>query len=299
MSRKITKICDYCKEEFSVPLSGANRRFCSRAHYWEFRKLPIETKSCSKCGEAKPISEFQKSITGRPGKDGYESRCRNCKNKQKRQWYQENRDKALEWARQYGQTEKGREVQRRTYIKNREKRLEWKRRYDNENRQMLIQKSQTAYWSNPEKMRGKVREWSKQNREKIKIRQRRYRDENREAVRARQRRFYENNPDKTHEYNNRRRAIRRGNGGKYTIQQWEALCEFYGNVCLCCGIHANDTPEGKLSPDHVVPLSRGGSNDISNIQPLCYKCNLQKHTASTDYRPRQFQPKYKQLGLDL
>lgn len=296
---KIDKICKYCNEPFQVPPSSANRQFCCIAHYWAYRAIPIESKTCIECGETKPVSEFQKSTTGRPGKDGYESRCRGCKNKQKREWYQENRDRVLEYASQYSKTEKGVEVRRRTYVKNQEKILERKRRYDNENRQLLIQKSRVHYWSDPEKMRRKASEWAKQNREKVRVYARHYRDENRETVRARHRRFYANNPDKGHEYRNRRRAAKKGNGGSYTTQEWETLCEFYGNVCLCCGVHAKDTPEGKLSPDHVIPLSKGGGNDISNIQPLCYKCNLQKYTATTDHRPRQFQPHYKQLGFDL
>lgn len=40
----------------------------------------------------------------------------------------------------------------------------------------------------------------------------------------------------------------------------------------------------RLTPDHVVPLGKGGSNDISNIQPLCLPCNLKKHNRCTDYR---------------
>jgi 5-methylcytosine-specific restriction endonuclease McrA len=39
-----------------------------------------------------------------------------------------------------------------------------------------------------------------------------------------------------------------------------------------------------LTPDHVVPLIRGGRNDIANIQPLCFDCNRQKHTDIADYR---------------
>jgi Restriction endonuclease len=67
--------------------------------------------------------------------------------------------------------------------------------------------------------------------------------------------------------------------GRFTTQQWKALCAKYGNICLSCGRQA------LLTPDHVIPLSRGGSNRIDNIQPLCGNCNSQKGTRSIDYRP--------------
>jgi hypothetical protein len=67
----------------------------------------------------------------------------------------------------------------------------------------------------------------------------------------------------------------------FTGQQWLELCEQYGNRCLCCG-------EVKpLTVDHVVPLSQGGTNHISNIQPLCKKCNRAKWYRFIDYRPKE------------
>ena len=43
-----------------------------------------------------------------------------------------------------------------------------------------------------------------------------------------------------------------------------------GGLCQCCGNY-ND-----LEYDHISPYSCGGSNDVSNIQLLCRKCNRSK-----------------------
>ena len=77
--------------------------------------------------------------------------------------------------------------------------------------------------------------------------------------------------------------VRRGlkNGGKFTAKEFSDLCNHYGNVCLCCWRSAG---LAKLTADHVLPLSKGGSNDISNIQPLCKSCNCKKHAKHIDYR---------------
>ena len=78
--------------------------------------------------------------------------------------------------------------------------------------------------------------------------------------------------------NHRRR--RGASEGAFTPAEWEALCRRYGNRCLACG--RTDLP---LTIDHIVPLSKGGSNWITNAQPLCQPCNTRKHDRVIDYRP--------------
>jgi len=77
----------------------------------------------------------------------------------------------------------------------------------------------------------------------------------------------------------RRKARLRGNGGSFTGAQFLELCAKYGNRCLGCGVVGID-----LTVDHVLPLSKGGRNEISNIQPLCHGCNVRKCDREIDFR---------------
>ncbi|BAY43755.1 hypothetical protein SAMD00079811_13370 [Scytonema sp. HK-05] len=46
-----------------------------------------------------------------------------------------------------------------------------------------------------------------------------------------------------------------------------------GYKCVFCGISARQI---ELEVDHIVPFSKGGSHDISNLQTLCIDCNRGK-----------------------
>ena len=80
--------------------------------------------------------------------------------------------------------------------------------------------------------------------------------------------------------NNRRRAKLLNATGSHTQGEWELLKRQYGNICPAC---EKPEPDIVLTEDHIIPLSKGGSDYIENIQPLCRSCNSRKHTESIIY----------------
>lgn len=70
----------------------------------------------------------------------------------------------------------------------------------------------------------------------------------------------------------RRRARELGAEGSYTAAEFKAKLEAYKNRCHWCRKKIKGTPHA----DHLIALSRGGTNYISNIVPACASCNLSK-----------------------
>ena len=55
--------------------------------------------------------------------------------------------------------------------------------------------------------------------------------------------------------------------------------------CQMCGRTVDDGI--KLHIDHIVPFSKGGSNEMDNLQVLCHECNLAKHDRMDLKRTRE------------
>ncbi len=72
--------------------------------------------------------------------------------------------------------------------------------------------------------------------------------------------------------------------GSHSEEEWQTLLLRFKFRCVWCRTHARATREGFLTRDHVIPLAKGGSNDISNIQPLCKSCNSRKGVQIRDFR---------------
>lgn len=120
------------------------------------------------------------------------------------------------------------------------------------------------------------------NRDRILASQRQYREEHPEVDRATHAKWKSANKDLVNAATHRRRNKIVVNGGHWTAEEWQALKASFDHRCLFCW---RQEPEIVLTFDHVVPVHLGGSNDISNGQPLCKPCNSRKHTQPLDLRP--------------
>jgi 5-methylcytosine-specific restriction endonuclease McrA len=115
--------------------------------------------------------------------------------------------------------------------------------------------------------------------ERLRAKRQRHYQKHREYYAEKNARWVRGNPLANRLRRARRRARLAGAEGTFTKAEWLALLDKYGRRCLCCGSTEN------LEPDHVVPVVKGGSNWITNIQPLCRSCNASKKDRTIDYRP--------------
>jgi ATP adenylyltransferase len=64
--------------------------------------------------------------------------------------------------------------------------------------------------------------------------------------------------------------------------------------CELCGISADNKA---LEVDHIVPRNKGGTDDQSNLQSLCYSCNAMKRDRDdTDFRAIRESYEYRDKG---
>jgi 5-methylcytosine-specific restriction endonuclease McrA len=134
-----------------------------------------------------------------------------------------------------------------------------------------------------ERERERKKKYWKANREKLLAYQKGYRKKNPAKFRAKQKKYWARNPEKAQEFNRKRRAAKNNvESGPYTKDE---VLELYGSDCHICGepidLKASGKPgkpgwERALHLDHVIPLSKGGSDTIDNIKPAHGQCNLRK-----------------------
>jgi hypothetical protein len=167
--------------------------------------------------------------------------------------------------------------------------LEWQKRNPHKAAERVT-RYQKKY---PERQRARQNRWASENREKKRARCRKWQQENRDKARASCRNFYyenldeqrarskinvlkwiKENPEKASAHRRARKARKRGAQGSYNRADILALMEQQGGICAG---HCGKDIRKKFDVDHKTPISRGGSNDPSNLCLMCPMCNRSKH----------------------
>ncbi len=61
-------------------------------------------------------------------------------------------------------------------------------------------------------------------------------------------------------------------GGRKVPRLRQLVVDYYGSVCWLCGGPITDT----VSVDHVIPRSKGGTDDLHNLRPAHKLCNIRR-----------------------
>jgi hypothetical protein len=97
------------------------------------------------------------------------------------------------------------------------------------------------------------------------------------------RRWRHKNIEKILSWNRKRMLKKKGVKGYHTLTEWNELKKKHQYKCMKCGILEKEllkkwknTNFTKLTRDHIIPISKGGTDYITNILPLCVSCNSKK-----------------------
>jgi len=144
-------------------------------------------------------------------------------------------------------------------------------------------KKQQGKWrkKNPEKVNAINRRYYRKHKEKAEIWRQKTYQKIKDKLKITRRQWEKKNKEKCYHYH-KIYQWRKKSSGHFTLGEWELLKKQYNYTCPACG---KKEPEIKLEIDHIIPLSKGGSNWIENIQPLCRSCNAKKHTNYLKYVP--------------
>ena len=125
---------------------------------------------------------------------------------------------------------------------------------------------------NPERNRAKTMAWMQnpENKERALQRARDWRRDNPDVQRSHLRAWKIEHYAQYAQHHRNAKARRKNARGHSTAEQVAARVDMWGGTCWMCG-----KPWQEI--DHVIPLSRGGTNWPANLRPACARCNNSKN----------------------
>lgn len=129
--------------------------------------------------------------------------------------------------------------------------LKWKL----ENSILVKERRKATYLKDRKKNINNSIEWGRKNKEKRKVAKDRWRSKNK---------------DLTNHYTKNYIYRKKGAVGSHSKKEFDDKKEIFNGLCAYCCVKIGNTK------DHIIPLSKGGTNFIDNILPACVGCNSSK-----------------------
>lgn len=217
--------------------------------------MTTPVKRCTKCGNEYPATpEYFNRERVRP--DGLYPWCKPCCKAKNRAHFLKNRDSILarnaEWA-----------TANREKVNAQAKR--WREEHPEQYRETRRRIGQMDKW------KAYAREWRKTKRDTVREYERRYREKYPEKYLEKGRSYRARNRDYFRVANAIRRVRVLATDNPHTFQDIETQLARQNHMCYWCS-----QPLTTYEVDHVIPVSRGGSNSADNIVVTCSNCNRTK-----------------------
>jgi 5-methylcytosine-specific restriction endonuclease McrA len=169
--------------------------------------------------------------------------------------------------------EKSRAMARASYAKNPKKYQAYRTSY----KQLHIEELQTSNKKyradNQEKIQTARRIYNAKNTQKRSTSRRAWYLKHQKEQRAYSRQYIANHPESNRAAARRHRALKKGASiVDFTKEQWREVQAMQDHRCYYC----QRRYKGKLTQDHITPLSKGGSHTLHNVIAACHSCNSRK-----------------------
>lgn len=160
-----------------------------------------------------------------------------------------------------------------------EEKREYDRKWRDANREKVRQSQRRWFLANRGQADAASAKWRAENPEKYTEYQKKWSAENKDKINSKAKRYYDSNKEICIERSNLQSHARRSalKGDIFPIALWRQLTKWFGDWCPYCG-----ESNKKLTVDHVVPISKGGTNSIENLIPCCGSCNSSKGNKSME-----------------
>ena len=250
----------------------------------------IMYRRCSKCQEYKVFDDFNKN---KNKAFGIQNECKVCVKK----YQEQNKEREKEYQKEY-------------YEQNKEKIKNVQKEYREQNKEKVKEYKKEYYEQNREKIKDVQKEYREQNKEKVKEINKEYRDsiKNKYGVSNITLRYREDENFRLQcnlrasNHQNLKRALEYYNNGKSDKLPIKSpsrmllkLYEIQNHNCPYCSNNMKDD----IHIDHIIPLSKNGSNEVHNLILCCSNCNLRKSAKELDVWLSECNINYDEFILDI